>query len=158
MPVAGLPRNPDGVRDYRRFHRVLLPVAARRQDEVVRSTLQEPGTLRRLWRNLAGYIGGAPPFSWTANAFAADPRPVQGGAVSTPLRYLVDTRNVLTVGNQLSRPMRRPPLPPRIAHPAPALVLAGNVGFRPTIRARVPSFGSRVPTLNSVTVPGAEVQ
>jgi hypothetical protein len=68
--------------------------------------------------------------------------------VSTPLRFLIDTRDVLTAGNQRSMPMRRPTIRPTVTQKAPSLVMAGNVGYRPTIRSRVPSFGSRVPALN----------
>ncbi len=153
MPLPGEPRNPDGVRMFVRFHPAPVKVAARRQDTRVRWTRQEPGTIRRLWRNLAGYVAPAAPFSWTRNGRDTSPAPA-AVPITTPLRYLVTTRNVLTVGNQLSRPMKRPALPPRVAHTAPSLVMAGNVGYRPTVRSRVPSFGSRVPALNNLTIPG----
>lgn len=130
-----------------RFHRNRLLLFTRDQDREVRSTTQVPNvTIRRLWQNLAGYVGTGGPFSWTANSAA-------GGAtveshVSTPLRYLVTTVDTLTAGNQRSNPMKRPQIKPRVAHSAPSLVMAGNVGYRPTVRSRIPSFGSRVPALN----------
>lgn len=145
--VAAFPE-PRGRADVR-FHRTYQPRYTRDQSRELRHTLQEPGTVRRLWQNLAGYVGTSEPFSWTANGVTADKSPRAGGApISTPLRYLITTVNTLTAGNQLSQPMRRPSVPPRVTHTAPSLVMAGNVGYRPTIRSRIPSFGSRVPSLN----------
>ena len=156
MPVPGEPRNPDGIRRYTRFHRNRLLLLSRHQDRVLRDTVQEPGTIRRFYMPLVGYIGGPPSFSWTANGFTHDPAP-PGFSVSASIRYLVSTLNVLTAGNQRSMPFKRPAQPPRVAHTPPSLVMAGNVGYRPTVRTRVPSFGSRVPALNAPgMIPGTE--
>lgn len=152
MPIAGVARNPEGLTDFDRFHRNRLLLYTRDQDRRVRGTIAEPGTLRRLWRNIAEYSGAAPPFSWTANRFDGDPVPA-GQAVTTPLRYLISTVNVLTAGNLLSNPLARRALNPSVAHPGARLILTGNVANRPTIRTRVPSFGSRVPALNQ-EIPG----
>ena len=141
------PAFPERRRDGVRFFRTYQPRYTRDQDRDVRRTVQEPGTIRRLWQNLAAYTGAAPPFSWTDNDFDGTAQPPRAH-VSTPLRYLVTTVNTLTAGNQRSAPMRRPQVPPTVAHGAPALVMAGNVGYRPTVRSRIPSFGSRVPALN----------
>jgi hypothetical protein len=130
-----------------RFHRNRLLLFVRDQDRVLRTTDQAPGTIRRLWQNLAGYVGTGAGFSWTANSPGTGVRKIESH-VSTPLRYLVSTVDVLTAGNQRSMPMRRPQVPPRVAHTAPSVVMAGNVGYRPTVRSRIPSFGSRVPALN----------
>lgn len=155
MPVPGEPRNPDHVRRFTRFHRNRLLLAGRNQDRRLRSTQQEPGTIRRLWASEAGYQAAMPPFSWTANRFESGPLPPVS-AVTTCVRYMISTMNVLTAGNQRSMPFKRPALPPRVAHTPPSLVMAGNVGYRPTVRSRVPSFGSRVPALNSPGIPGTE--
>lgn len=138
-----------------RFHRNRLLLLTRDQDRQGRTTVQEAGTIRRLWKNAAGFTGAQPPFSWTANGFDSAPS-ARAAGVSTPLRYLVSTLNTLTAGNQRSMPMRRQPLPPRVKHTPPTLVSAGNVGYRPALRSRVPSFGSRVPPLNASAIPGAE--
>lgn len=130
-----------------RFHRTYEPRYTRDQNRRVRTTDQAPGTIRRLWQNLAGYTGAQAPFSWTRNGREIDEQP-RAGQISTPLRYLITTVDILTAGNQRSMPMRRPSIPPRVTHTPPSLVMAGNVGYRPTVRSRVPSFGSRVPTLN----------
>ena len=145
---------PPPLRLFNRFRRNRLLLYTREQSRELRRTEQTPGTVRRTWHNMAGYVGAQPPFSFTANGFDYDPRPVSEN-VSTPYRYLVTTRNILTAGNQLSQPMMRPAIPPVVTHSPPALVMAGNVGYRPTVRSRIPSFGSRVPALNSA-FPGSE--
>lgn len=137
-----------------RFHRNRLILAGRDQKLVNRTTVAEPGTIRRFTTMPVNVIGGAPPFSWSANGF--DPSTPPQSKVSNPLRFLITTRNVLTVGNQLSRPMRRPAVPPRVSHTAPSLVMAGNAGYAPVLRVRVPSFGSRIPALNAPGIPGSE--
>lgn len=130
------------------FHRNRLLLYVRDQDRVLRTTDQVPSvTIRRLWQNLAGYVGTGAGFSWTANSPGNGKRTIESH-VSTPLRYLISTVDTLTAGNQRSMPMRRPQVPPRVAHTAPSVVAAGNVGYRPTVRSRIPSFGSRVPALN----------
>lgn len=153
MPIAGLPRNPDGIRRFERWHRNRLILAGRDQDRILRETVQEPGTIRRVYMPLVGYIGAGPPFSWSANDFDGSPRVIRS-AVSASLRYLVSTLNVLTAGNQRSMPIKRQPIPPRVSHTAPSLVMAGNAGYRPTVRSRVPSYGSRIPALNVAAEPG----
>lgn len=119
----------------------------RRQD-VITPTVAEPGTIRGFWRGLAGYVGATPAFSWTANGFAAN-APIRG-PVTNSLRYLITTRNVLTAGNQRSNPIQRPPIVRQAQAPPVPLVYAGNIQGRPTIRARIISFGSRIPAVNRV--------
>lgn len=148
MPIAGRPRNPEHVKDFVRFHRAANPVQARNLNFEGRTTAQAPGTIRRLWRNQALLFGGSPAFSWSANRFSVDP-PGDDSLFATPLRYLITTLNILRAGNQLSRPMRRTILPPSVRHTGSRLVMAGNVQNRPVLRARVPSYGARVPALNA---------
>lgn len=139
---------------FDRFHARTVAVGGRNQNRRVRPTVLLPGTIRRTWHNHAGYTNahGSKDFSFTANDFSNEPmRPK--AIVSTPFRYLITTMLTLTAGNQRSRPMMRPAIPPVVTHSPPRLVMAGNVGYRPTVRSRVPSFGSRVPALNPSLYP-----
>ncbi len=150
------PAHPGRVKAGERFHTLPLLVMSRDQSRELRHTLAEPGTIRRWEQVHAGYTGAAPAFSWTANGFDVDAQLAGGEPLTNTRRYLISTRNTLTAGNQLSQPMRRPVVPPRTLHSPPALVMAGNAGYSPTIRSRVPSFGSRVPALNGPSIAGTE--
>lgn len=155
LPYNGIPPNPDGLTEFTFFHRGTLNLSTRDQSRSGRNgTVQEPGTLRRLWRNLSGHSAGQPAFSWTDNNFDTQAKRLSG--VSTPLRYLLTSVDVLGAGNQLSNPFARQALNPSVAHRGPRPVLVGNVGYRPTVRTRVPSFGSRVPALNQPIVGGTQ--
>jgi hypothetical protein len=145
---TGVPRNPYGVEGFARFHRNRLLLFTRDQDRVLRVTVANPGTIRRFLMPALRYVGAMGPFSWTENSFSPD-APRGPGGQTNPLRYLISTTDTLTAGNLLSNPMMRPAVPPSVAYPAPPLVLAGNVQGRPTLRQRVPSFGSRIPALNT---------
>lgn len=149
---TGVPRNPYGIAGFVRFHRNRLLLYTRMQDRVLRETVANPGTIRRFVMPALRYVGAQGPFSWTENAFSPD-APRGPGGQSNPLRYLISTTDTTTAGNLRSNPMRRPAVPPSVASPSPPLVLAGNVQGRPTLRQRVPSFGSRIPALNT-QVPG----
>lgn len=149
---TGVPRNPYGIEGFARFHRIFLPRFTRDQSRELRETVANPGTIRRFVMPALRYVGAQGPFSWTGNSFSPD-APKGPGGQSNPLRYLISTIDTLTAGNQLSNPMQRPAIPPTVAYPAPPLILAGNVQGRPTLRQRVPSFGSRIPSLNSI-LPG----
>lgn len=140
---------PERRKQVERFHRTYQPRYVRDQSHVLRTTTQNAGTIRRLWHGLMGYMSAQAAFSWTRNESDIDNGPIDG-PISTPLRYLISSLDVVTAGNQRSNPMRRSLVPPRVTHPGPALVMSGNVGYRPTVRSRVPSFGSRVPALNTV--------
>ncbi len=148
MPVPGLPRNPDHVTDFERFHLVPFTPMSRLQQDRIRYTAQRPGTIRRFWRAPVRYVGGAngQELSWTNNNIRnQDPR---GGFVSNPVQHMISTANTIYGGNQLSRPMQRPTLQLSVAAAAPRKITNGNVQGRPVLRARIPSFGSRVPALN----------
>lgn len=149
---TGVPRNPYGVPGFERFHRIYTPKFTRDQDRVLRVTVANPGTIRRFLMPALRYVGAMGPFNWTTNSFSPDARGGPGGQTN-PLRYLISTTDTLTAGNLRSNPMMRPAIPPSVAYPAPPLVLAGNVQGRPTLRQRVPSFGSRIPALNTI-IPG----
>ena len=151
LPNNGLPRNPDGLRVYTRFHAVPITPMSRLQEDVFRPTDQRPGTIRRFWRGKVMYVGGAngQELNWTTNTLSQEPRMGSGGVVSNPLRFLKSTSNTIYGGNQLSRPMQRPTVEKSVASAAPRLITSGNVQGRPVLRTRVPSFGSRVPALNA---------
>ena len=150
MPVPGQPRNPQHVTTFDRFDRVPFTPMSRLQSDVLRHTAQRPGSIRRFWRAAPKYVGGAngQEFSWTDNDLL--PRDNQARAlVSTRLNYIITTTNTVYGGNQLSRPMQRPVLVKSTASAAPRQITNGNVQGRPVLRQRIPSFGSRVPALNS---------
>jgi hypothetical protein len=129
----------------------------RRQDRIT-PTVQEGGTIRRLWRNLAGYnnASGSADFNWTLNEFENLPDTPRS-VVTTPLRYLITTVNTLTAGNLLSNPMARSPVVRQRQAPAPPLAWSGNMQHRPVLRNRITSFGSRVPPENSPSRDGVEL-
>lgn len=147
---TGVPRNPFLAEGFQRFHRLRLLLFTRSQDRELRNTVALPGTIRRFVSPPVAVSTGQPPFSWSKNA-ADGVAPTRGNPVTNPLRFWISTTDVLTAGNQRSNPMLRPAVPPSVSAPAPPLVLAGNVQNRPVLRQRVPSFGSRIPSLNTVT-------
>lgn len=116
------------------------------------------GQIRRLWRQAIDFIPAQAPFSWTENA------PGPGRGVSSPgafqvtraLRYM--TRS-LYVGGGVDHSRfdaMHTVIVKRNAYKT-VTVNAGAVRNRPTVRNRMTSFGSRVPTLNQ-TVTAAENQ
>lgn len=149
MPVPGLNPNPHGLTEFTRFHRLPFVPTSRLQSRIVRPTMQEPGTIRRFWRAAARYVGGGngQELNWTTNSFRGQATPT--GPVTTRLCYAKTSVNTTWGGNQLSRPMLRPALQPSVAAAAPRTITSGNVQGRPVLRVRIPSFGSRVPALNS---------
>lgn len=150
MPLPGNPRNPEGVTVFDRFHELPFTPMSRLQEDVIRHTSQRPGTIRRFWRAAPRYVGGAngQELSWTDNDLL--PRDNRARAfVNTRLNLAITTTNIVCGGNQLSRPMQRPVLTKSVAAAAPRQITNGNVQGRPVLRVRIPSFGSRVPALNS---------
>lgn len=139
------PRNPlRQAPDF--YHRVERPMFSQRFD-VEPEGIIAPGTIRRWWHALAGYVGAGPAFSWTRNDVDRNAGAVLG-ETTTPEQYMISTRYVLTYGNQRSNPMLRPAVPNRQLQPISPLVHAGNAPGRPSVRAEIPSFGSRIPSLN----------
>lgn len=114
-------------------------------------TAQLPGVIRRFWRAAPSYTGAPRAFNWTDNAFDAS-SPGPNGPLSTRLNWRQESpvSGILHYGNQLSRPMSRPMLTPSVAAARPRQRYAGNMARnRPVLRVRIPSYGSRVPALNS---------
>lgn len=122
------------------------PIYMRRQD-VEPAGVLAPGTLRRYVRGLVNVSAGNPSFSWSRNDFDSTRGRVRG-AVTAPENYLISTRHVLTVGNQLRGAHSRPFVAPWVNQPIPPLVHVGNAPGRPSVRERILSFGSRVIPLN----------
>jgi len=107
------------------------------------------GQIRRLWRQSIDYIPAQLPFSWTANSPTADRpgSPVDGFHITRALRYM--TRSLyMGQGSDHTRfdnlhtnvPNFNLGKHPTIGH--------GQSRGRPTVRNRLTSFGSRVPTVN----------
>lgn len=114
------------------------------------------GQIRQLWRQSINFTGAQASYSWTRNSPAPD-RPVitpTGFRITTALRYMA--RSVyMGAGNDNTRfAALHTQVNPKVRH-KPVTIGAGTVKNRPTVRNRLTSFGSRVPTLNSV-VPAAQ--
>lgn len=165
LPGNGIPRNPlglepdymlgSGVRVGDNFRSRFVPYSVLQQFQI-RTTSQVPGVIRRFWRAVGRYTGPPKTFSWTADDFDdSSPRP--GGPSTTRLNYLIESPEtaVLHGGNQLSRPLARTGLTPSVAAAKPRQITGGNQRNRPVLRVRVPSYGSRVPALNSAP-PGSQ--
>lgn len=113
-----------------------------------RGTIAAPGTIRRFWKQSVGYVGAQAPFSWTANAHVGVSG-ARGFQVKRALRYM--TRSVThTAGTDNTRFAGLHTQVTQSGRKRQTVVLgAGRVRNRPTVRNRMTSFGSRVPTLNS---------
>ena len=112
------------------------------------------GQIRRMWRQSINLIPAPAPYSWTENGPTESP--VHGVGVTRALRYM--TRSVYEgAGTDHSR---FDAMHTQIVHAVnykTVTVSAGNMQGRPTVRNRMTSFGSRVPTLNQA-VSAAEAQ
>lgn len=111
---------------------------------------KQPGvTIRRVVHAKAASIAAPPPEQWS---WVDNPR-----VVTVPVRYRASTRfRAAGTSNTLVRGVPRPirkatSVQPRVTRQA------GNAPSRPTVRNRLTSFGSRVPTLNPPS-PNAEAQ
>lgn len=105
------------------------------------------GQIRRMWRQSVNYFPAQPPYSWTANGHLSDPNAAHGFQVTRALRYM--TRSVY-MGSGIDNTRYaglHTVIKPR-THSKPVTLGAGQVRTRPTVRNRVTSFGSRVPTIN----------
>lgn len=98
------------------------------------------GTIRHLWRSAFGSIPGPAPFGWAQN-------PRTPSSTRRTLRYRA---TYLGRGAGTSRAITGAPrriIAPRV-RVSPITRQAGNAPSRPTVRNRLRSFGSRVPTIN----------
>ena len=111
------------------------------------------GQIRRLWRQSVDYVA-AQSYSWTENA--DNPAQTSGFGITRALRYM--TRSVYIGGgidhsrfDELHTVVTKQNVYKTIT------VNAGQKRNAPTVRNRLTSFGSRVPTLNKA-VSAAESQ
>jgi len=124
----------------------------------LRGCMLAAGQIRRLWRQSVDKIPAQAAFSWTENAPAPGRPVVSPGAldVTRALRYM--TRSVY-MGAGIDH-TRFDALHTKIVNQNVYKTVTVNVGQvrgRPTVRNRLTSFGSRVPTLNQ-QVAAAEQQ
>lgn len=115
------------------------------------------GQIRRLYRQTVNFSGAQGPFSWTDNANDNMPDNGVGGyGITRSLRYM--TKSVYVGGgvDNTRYAALHSVIKKRNAYKT-VTVAAGSVRGRPTVRNRLTSFGSRVPTLNQA-VEAAEKQ
>ena len=124
----------------------------------LRGCVLAAGQVRRFWRQSIDLIPAQAPFSWTANGLNADGQPhtTESIGVTRALRYKTQsTYEGAGIDNSryaaLHTIVRKQNAYKRVT------VAAGSVRGRPTVRNRLTSFGSRVPTLNQA-VQAAETQ
>lgn len=124
----------------------------------VRGCVLGAGQIRKMWRQSIDMIPAQAPYSWTRSA-PGPGRPVTSpGAVgiTRALRYM--TRSVYVAGGtDNSRYEGMHTVVMKKNRAKPVTVGGGQVPGRPTLRNRLTSFGSRVPTLNQ-TVAAAQNQ
>lgn len=124
----------------------------------LRGNVLGAGQIRKLWKQSVNYLPAQAAYSWTENA-PAPGRPLTGPggfAITRALRYM--TRSVyIGAGLDHSRYDALHTVVKKQNAYKTVTVNAGQARNRPTVRNRLTSFGSRVPTLND-TVQAAESQ
>lgn len=112
----------------------------------LRGNVLGAGTIRKLYRQSVNYIPAMAPYSWTENSNQPSP-PTTGVGITRALRYM--TRSTYA-GSGIDH-TRFAGLHTAIAprhNSKPVTIGAGQARTRPTVRNRMTSFGSRVPTIN----------
>lgn len=112
------------------------------------------GQIRKLWKQSVNLIPAQGAYSWTNNGPTTNNNPPLG--ITRALRYM--TKSVyMGAGIDHSRyDMLHTQIDHQVNYKT-VTVNAGQARSRPTVRNRMTSFGSRVPTLNQA-VPAAEAQ
>lgn len=110
------------------------------------------GQIRYMWRQSVNYIAAPPPFSWTQNSVIT--APTVGVGITRALRYMTRSISPRSGEDNTRFAGLHTQITPRVRS-KPVTLGAGQNRGRPTVRNRITSFGSRVPTLNS-PVDGAE--
>ena len=103
------------------------------------------GQIRRLWRQSVNYVPAQAAYSWTNNGPISGQ--LEGVGITRALRYM--TRSVY-MGQGVDN-SRYAALHTRVDNfnmYKTVTVNTGQIRNRPTVRNRLTSFGSRVPTLN----------
>lgn len=116
----------------------------------LRGCILAAGQIRRLWRQSIDLIPAQPAYSWTQNG-PQPGRPLtlppEGFQITRALRYM--TKSVyLGAGIDNTRYDELHTVVKKQNHYKMITVGRGQTRSRPTIRNRMTSFGSRVPTLN----------
>jgi hypothetical protein len=130
-----------------------------------RGNVLAAGQVRRLWRQLVNLIEPQAPYSWTHSAPNPDRAEFSSGhavGITRALRYRTlslymgaghDNTRLTGLHSTVLPHQRRSPQ----ARGKRVTVAAGSVRGRPTVRNRMTSFGSRVPTLNEPS-PAADTE
>jgi len=139
-PLVTRPR-PDPPRRRQRLERPPASAVDRQAQALADQTVPEQrgaGTIRRLWRTAFGSIPGPVPFAWAQN-------PPLYGRRTLRYRATYMGRGAGTSATITGAPRRIVLARARVS---PITRQAGNAPSRPTVRNRLRSFGSRVPTIN----------
>lgn len=111
----------------------------------LRGCILGAGQIRVMWRQAVNFAAAQNPVSWTAGG--SEGTVPHGLDITRALRYM--TRSTYVAGgtdnSRFSALHTR--IRPRVNY-KPVSVGGGQVRNRPTVRNRITSFGSRVPTLN----------
>lgn len=103
------------------------------------------GQIRRLWRQSVNFIPAQAPYSWTENDNPGTP--LEGFQITRALRYM--TRSVYVAGGTDNTRYDGIHTTVRKENYYKTVTAGrGQTRSRPTVRNRLTSFGSRVPTLN----------
>ena len=112
------------------------------------------GTIRRLWRQSVNVIPAQTPFSWSQNGHIVANGPIVG--LTRALRYMTHSLYMGQGTDNTRYAMLHTTVKNRNYYKT-VTVNAGQKRNQPTVRNRLTSFGSRVPTLNTA-VQGAQSQ
>lgn len=111
----------------------------------LRGNVLGAGQVRRLWRQAVDLIPAQGAFSWTQNSTSTNPMP--GLDITRALRYM--TRSLyMGAGIDNSRYENLHTFVGKKNAYKAVTINRGQNRNRPTVRNRLTSFGSRVPTLN----------
>lgn len=154
-PVSGY-RNPDNAapvlfNHWKRPDSILWPGRTPGMMTItLRGCTLAAGQIRRLWRQSIDLIPGQSPFSWTENRPQpgdSNSTPIDGVGITRALRYM--TRSVYVgAGVDHTRTDGFHTVVRKENYYKVITVGKGQTRSRPTVRNRLTSFGSRVPTLN----------
>lgn len=151
-------REPDFFNHWKRPGAIIVPGRSPGMMTVtLRGCILAAGQIRRLWRQSIDLIPAQAPYSWTQDGPQPNrpiTLPVRGVDITRALRYM--TKSVyLGAGIDNTRYDELHSVVKKQNHYKMITVGRGQTRSRPTIRNRMTSFGSRVPTLNH-QVEGAE--
>ena len=115
----------------------------------LRGCVLAAGQIRSLYRQTVNFTSAQDAYSWTANGLGADgiPNGVRVVGLTRSLRYMTKSL-YMGAGIDNSRYENLHTLVRKENFYKPVTLAQGSVRGRPTVRNRLTSFGSRVPTLN----------